>query len=134
MDKGGCANVQRGFAHICSTRAAALQALRNNAQENTQHHVQHRPVALHEVAQALRDRHHPLAHRQTRQDVIGQVRCCSAIAGPRTLQQWQDYLPALDVVVTQADEKLIDGLVHPGHPSTPGYTDAAYPLNGREFK
>jgi len=55
----------------------------------------------------------------------------SVIAGPRTLAQWQDYLPALDYVVTPEDEALVDALVAPGHPSTPGYTDPAYPLNGR---
>jgi aryl-alcohol dehydrogenase-like predicted oxidoreductase len=55
----------------------------------------------------------------------------SVIAGPRTLTQWQDYLPALDCTVTPEDEALIDSLVSPGHPSTPGYTDPAYPLNGR---
>ena len=55
----------------------------------------------------------------------------SVIAGPRTLKQWQDYLPALDYTVTLADEALVDGFVKPGHPSTPGYTDPAYPLNGR---
>ncbi len=56
----------------------------------------------------------------------------SIIAGPRTLAQWQDYLPALDYVFTAEDEALVDSLVKPGHPSTPGYTDPAYPLNGRE--
>jgi len=55
----------------------------------------------------------------------------SVIAGPRTLQQWQDYLPALDHVFTQEDEALVDSLVKPGHPSTPGYTDPAYPPLGR---
>ncbi len=55
----------------------------------------------------------------------------SVIAGPRTLNQWQDYRPALDYVVTTEDEALVDSLVRPGHPSTPGYTDPAYPLNGR---
>ena len=55
----------------------------------------------------------------------------AVIAGPRTLQQWQDYGPALDYAVTDEDEALVDSLVHPGHPSTPGYTDPAYPLNGR---
>lgn len=55
----------------------------------------------------------------------------SVIAGPRTLKQWRDYMPALDYVVTAADEAVVDGLVKPGHPSTPGYTDPAYPLNGR---
>jgi aryl-alcohol dehydrogenase-like predicted oxidoreductase len=55
----------------------------------------------------------------------------SVIAGPRTLKQWQDYRPALDYVFTAEDEALVDSLVRPGHPSTPGYTDPAYPLNGR---
>ena len=53
------------------------------------------------------------------------------IAGPRTLAQWQDYAPALDLVWSAEDEALVDSLVAPGHPSTPGYTDPAYPLNGR---
>ena len=62
-----------------------------------------------------------LAHRAVR----------SVIAGPRTLQQWQDYLPALDYTVAPDDEALVDSLVRPGHPSTPGFTDPAYPLNSR---
>jgi aryl-alcohol dehydrogenase-like predicted oxidoreductase len=55
----------------------------------------------------------------------------TVIAGPRTLAQWQDYFAALDYVVTAEDEALVDSFVHPGHPSTPGYTDPAYPLTGR---
>ena len=55
----------------------------------------------------------------------------AVIAGPRTLQQWQDYLPALDYTVTPEDEALVDSLVRPGHPSTPGYTDPAHPLASR---
>jgi aryl-alcohol dehydrogenase-like predicted oxidoreductase len=55
----------------------------------------------------------------------------SVIAGPRTLQQWQDYLPALGYAVTPEDEALVDSLVAPGHPSTPGYNDPAYPLPAR---
>jgi aryl-alcohol dehydrogenase-like predicted oxidoreductase len=55
----------------------------------------------------------------------------AVIAGPRTLQQWQDYAPALDYVVTEEDEALIDSLVRPGHPSTPGYTDPQYPMYPR---
>jgi len=55
----------------------------------------------------------------------------SVLAGPRTLAQWQAYLPALDYAVTQQDEALVDSLVRPGHPSTPGYTDPAYPFTGR---
>ncbi len=55
----------------------------------------------------------------------------SVIAGPRTLAQWQDYLGALDCVIDPEDEALVDSLVTPGHPSTPGYNDPAYPLEAR---
>jgi aryl-alcohol dehydrogenase-like predicted oxidoreductase len=55
----------------------------------------------------------------------------SVIAGPRTLEQWKDYLAALGKKYEADDEELIDSLVHPGHPSTPGYNDPAYPMRGR---
>jgi aryl-alcohol dehydrogenase-like predicted oxidoreductase len=55
----------------------------------------------------------------------------AVIAGPRTLEQWKGYLPAVDCELTADDEKLIDSLVPPGHPSTPGFTDPAYPLPSR---
>ena len=58
--------------------------------------------------------------------VLAHSAISSVIAGPRTLQQWQDYLPALDYQVTGDDERLINGLVSPGHPSTPGYNDPAH--------
>jgi len=53
------------------------------------------------------------------------------IAGPRTMDQWQSYVAALDYPFTAEDEALIDSLVAPGHPSTPGYNDPQYPLEGR---
>ena len=55
----------------------------------------------------------------------------AVIAGPRTLAQWQDYLGALDCVIGPEDEALVDSLVKPGHPSTPGYSDPQYPLEAR---
>lgn len=55
----------------------------------------------------------------------------SVIAGPRTLAQWTDYLPALDVALGPDDEAAVDRFVQPGHPSTPGYTDPANPVLGR---
>ena len=55
----------------------------------------------------------------------------SVIAGPRTLAQWQGYAGALDFAWSDDDEALIDTLVPPGHPSTPGFTDPAYPLETR---
>jgi aryl-alcohol dehydrogenase-like predicted oxidoreductase len=55
----------------------------------------------------------------------------AAIAGPRTEQQWDEYGAALVYRVTAEDEALIDRLVSPGHPSTPGYNDPQYPIEGR---
>ena len=55
----------------------------------------------------------------------------SVIAGPRTRAQWHDYLGGIAYRPTAEDEALIDRLVPPGHPSTPGYSDPAYPLEGR---
>lgn len=58
----------------------------------------------------------------------------SVIAGPRTEAQWDDYISALDYRFTAEDEALIDHLVTPGHPSTPGYNDPAYPIEGRRAR
>lgn len=55
----------------------------------------------------------------------------SVIAGPRTEAQWDDYVAALDYGFTAEDEALVDSLVPAGHPSTPGYTDPKYPVEGR---
>jgi aryl-alcohol dehydrogenase-like predicted oxidoreductase len=55
----------------------------------------------------------------------------AAIGGPRTLSQWEDYVAALSYRLDAEDEALVDGLVSPGHPSTPGYNDPAYPIEGR---
>jgi aryl-alcohol dehydrogenase-like predicted oxidoreductase len=53
------------------------------------------------------------------------------IGGPRTMEQWEEYVGALSYRFTAEDEALVDGLVTAGHPSTPGYNDPAYPLEGR---
>ena len=74
VDESHRADLLSSLVHLGHTRAMSLQALRNNAQEDTQHHVEHCPVALHEVAQALGHRQHPLAHRQTGENMIRQVR------------------------------------------------------------
>jgi aryl-alcohol dehydrogenase-like predicted oxidoreductase len=57
----------------------------------------------------------------------------SAIAGPRTLAQWQDYVAAVGTPWSAEDEALVDSLVPPGHPSTPGYSDPQYPIYGRRL-
>jgi aryl-alcohol dehydrogenase-like predicted oxidoreductase len=53
------------------------------------------------------------------------------VAGPRTLEQWQGYMGGLEYRFTVEDETFVDGLVAPGHASTHGYTDPAYPIEGR---
>jgi len=54
------------------------------------------------------------------------------IGGPRTLAQWQHYLDALDAPFDRGDEALVDAMVPAGHASTPGYSDPAYPIAGRQ--
>ena len=58
----------------------------------------------------------------------------SVIAGPRTLVQWQEYLGAIGTPWRAEDEALVDSLVRPGHPSTPGYSDPQYPFFGRRVE
>jgi aryl-alcohol dehydrogenase-like predicted oxidoreductase len=55
----------------------------------------------------------------------------SVIVGPRTEQQWDDYLASLSYRFTAEDEALIDRFVVAGHSSSPGYNDPAYPIEGR---
>jgi aryl-alcohol dehydrogenase-like predicted oxidoreductase len=55
----------------------------------------------------------------------------SVIAGPRTVEQWTENLSAVGKALDEDDEALVDSLVTPGHPSTPGYNDPQYPFYGR---
>jgi len=55
----------------------------------------------------------------------------SVLAGPRTEDQWAEYLGALDHRLDGEDEAFIDSMVAPGHPSTHGYSDPKYPITGR---
>jgi len=56
---------------------------------------------------------------------------CSAVAGPRTIEQLQEYIDASNYELTSEDEQFVDRLVKPGHSSTHGYNDPRYPINGR---
>ena len=56
-------------------RAALAQALLHRTEEDVQRQGLHGRIVLQEVAQALGHRQHPLAHRQPRHDVIGEMRC-----------------------------------------------------------
>ena len=55
----------------------------------------------------------------------------SAIAGPRTFEQWTSYLRALDIKLSADDEAFIDELVSPGYASTHGYHDPSHRVSGR---
>ena len=55
----------------------------------------------------------------------------AVLAGPRTLDQWTEYLGALEHGFDADDAALVDRLVPPGHASTHGYSDPEYPLTGR---
>jgi aryl-alcohol dehydrogenase-like predicted oxidoreductase len=63
--------------------------------------------------------------------VLAHPAVSSVIAGPRTLEQWKAYVVGLEYELSPEDEALVDSLVSPGHPSTPGYNDPSYPWEGR---
>ena len=66
--------------------------------------------------------------------VLNNRNVSSAIAGPRTEAHWDSYVDALKFSLNEEDEKLVDSLVAPGHASTPGYSDPAYPIEGRKVR
>ena len=63
--------------------------------------------------------------------VLNNALVSAVLAGPRTLDQWRDYVRALDYAFTPDDEAFFDTLVPIGHASTPGYSDPRYPIEGR---
>lgn len=63
--------------------------------------------------------------------VLNNAMVTGTIVGPRTEGQLEDYIAALAYRFTAADEALISSQVAPGHPSTPGYNDPYYPIEGR---
>jgi aryl-alcohol dehydrogenase-like predicted oxidoreductase len=54
-----------------------------------------------------------------------------AIAGPRTLEQWQSYLAGCAYEWTPEDERAVDQIVGRGTTAIPHYVDPAYPVEGR---
>ncbi len=63
--------------------------------------------------------------------VLANQAISSVIVGPRTFEQWEAYLASAQTRIDDEDEAAVDALVSPGHPSTPGYNDPAYPVEGR---
>ncbi len=84
-----------------------------------------RTIAAHAEARGIAPSHFAMAWILNNRLITG------AVAGPRTEAQWEDYVAALSVRLDAEDEALVDRLVSPGHPSTPGYNDPAYPIEGR---
>jgi aryl-alcohol dehydrogenase-like predicted oxidoreductase len=54
-----------------------------------------------------------------------------AIAGPRTMAQWQTYLGAVGIAIGPEDEALVDRLVPPGTTAVHQFIDPSYPVEGR---
>ncbi|MFN7276830.1 MAG: aldo/keto reductase, partial [Betaproteobacteria bacterium] len=113
--------------------AAPPQDTRAGRADKRMLETEFRPESL-EMAQKIK------AHAERRGVTAGQFATAwvlanhivtSVIGGPRTLEQWNDYYGALDRGLDAEDEALIDSLVRPGHPSTPGYNDPRYPFFGR---
>ena len=80
------------------------------------------------------------AHAKTRNITPGQFALAwvlnnrfitGAVGGPRTEEQWEDYVGALAYCLDAEDEALVNRLVVTGHASTPGYNDPSYPIEGR---
>jgi aryl-alcohol dehydrogenase-like predicted oxidoreductase len=63
--------------------------------------------------------------------LLGNALVSAVLAGPRTLDQWTEYLGALDHDFDADDAALVDRLVPPGYASTYGYHDPNYPVVGR---
>lgn len=97
---------------------------------------EYRPESL-KIAQTLAE--HAKARGMTPGDyallwVLNNRLVTSVLAGPRTVEQWEAYLGALRHEFTAEDEALLNSLVPPGHPSTPGYSDPQYPITGRPVR
>jgi aryl-alcohol dehydrogenase (NADP+) len=56
----------------------------------------------------------------------------STIIGPRTMEQYEDYLKALACKISAEDEALVDRLVPPGEHTGWGFNDPSYPVRGRQ--
>lgn len=87
-----------------------------------------------EVAQALKplaDGHGVPLSQFALAWALGNPIVTSAIVGPRTMEQFEDALAALDVTLTAEDEQAVDQLVPPGWRTGKGFNDPNYPVRGR---
>src|SRR5262249_33083781 len=130
------ARARGGLTGKCAPAAAAGKGRRAGRNDTRMMQTEWRPESL-RLAQEIK------AHAEKKGITAGQFAVSwvlnssfvnSVIAGPRTEEQWDDYIRALDYAFTAEDEELIDRLVVSGHPSTPGFNDPAYPIEGRRAR
>jgi len=119
-----------------SPDAPPPKASRAGRQDNRMMQTEWRPESL-QIAQVFK------RHAEGRGITPGQFAVAwvlnnrfvtAVIGGPRTEEQWDDYVKALDYRFTPEDETFVDSRVVTGHPSTPGYNDPAYPIEGRSAR
>jgi aryl-alcohol dehydrogenase-like predicted oxidoreductase len=58
----------------------------------------------------------------------------SIVLGPRTMEQFDDNLGAMEVKIAAEDEAFVDSLVPAGCHSGKGFQDPNYPVTGRAVK
>jgi aryl-alcohol dehydrogenase-like predicted oxidoreductase len=122
--------VLSGKYSVGATPPADSRAARNDARLMQ---TEWRPESL-AIAQKLKDRAEALgmsASQFAMAWVLDNSLVTSVICGPRTEAQLADYIGALDRRLPADCEGLVDSLVVPGHPSTPGYRDPMEPVEGR---
>jgi len=119
------AKYQPNVAPPPDTRAGRADARIKQTEWRHESLVIAQEIEAHAATKGFGARHFALAW------VLNNRAVSAVIAGPRTLEQWRDYERALDYPFAADDEALIDRLVPTGHPSTPGYSDPAYPIRGR---
>lgn len=63
--------------------------------------------------------------------VLANRNVTGAIVGPRTMEQWQSYIQAIEVTWSGEDEAVMDAIVPRGAAAVPYAVDPKYPIAGR---
>jgi aryl-alcohol dehydrogenase (NADP+) len=116
---------QKDVAFPADSRAA------RNDPRLLQTELREESLLLAERLRAIADRHGRPLSQFAIAWVLANTLVTSVILGPRTLEQFQDNVQALEVRLTADDEAEIDALVPPGEHTQRGYQDPAYPITGR---
>jgi aryl-alcohol dehydrogenase-like predicted oxidoreductase len=98
--------------------------------------VEFRPPTLHAAKMALAHadgRGRELSHLAV-QWVLANAAVVSVLAGPRTLQQMEGYLAAMDCAFDAQDEAILRALCGAGQTPGEGQADPRYPYTGRPLR